>query len=260
VTHFPATYAVDGAKFPSGAVVSFGEGAPANLCITCHQGRQSTISINRAVGDGDADTVVEGLTFRDPHYFAAGATLFGTEAKGAYEYEGQTYNGPHPHVTEFNATCVSCHNSHELGINTEFCTACHGDTEPEAIRKGETDYDGDGNTAEGLSGELATVEDMLLAAIQKYAVDKLNTAIAYDPYAYPYFFIDGNTNGVVDPEEAVRDNGYATWTPRLLEAAYNYQWVQKDPSAFAHNGKYILQVLFDSLKDVGGDVTTLTRP
>jgi hypothetical protein len=46
----------------------------------------------------------------------------------------------------------------------------------------------------------------------------------------------------------------------LLRAAYNYQWVQKDPGAFAHNGKYILQVLYDSIADIGGDVTGLTRP
>ena len=260
VTQFPATYAVAGAKFPSGAVLTFGEGAPANLCITCHQGRQSTVSIDKAIGDAEADAVVEGLTFRNPHYFAAGATLFGTDAKGAYEYAGQTYLGPHPHVTEFSATCVSCHNAHELGVNTEFCTSCHGDTEPEAIRKGEIDYDGDGDTSEGMSGEVATVVELLFPAIQKYAAEKLGTAIAYDPASYPYFFIDTNANGVVDPEEAVRENGYATWSPRLLQAAYNYQWVQKDPGAFAHNGKYILEVMYDSLKDLGADVTTLTRP
>ena len=31
------------------------------------------------------------LRFLNVHYFAAGATLFGTEAKGAYEYNGKTY-------------------------------------------------------------------------------------------------------------------------------------------------------------------------
>ncbi len=260
VTQFPATYAVDGAKFPSGAVLTFGEGAPANLCITCHQGRQSTVSIDKAIGDAEADAVVEGLTFRNPHYFAAGATLFGTDAKGAYEYANQTYLGPHPHVTEFSATCVSCHDTHELGIKTEFCTSCHGDTEPEAIRKEEVDYDGDGDTTEGMSEEVSTVAELLYAAIQTYAADTLGTPVVYDPLNYPYFLIDGNANGVADPEEATRENGYATWTPRLLKAAYNYQWVQKDPGAFAHNGKYILEVMYDSLKDLGADVTTLTRP
>jgi hypothetical protein len=260
VTQFPAVYAVPGVKFPSGAILTFGEGAPANMCMECHQGRQSTVSIDRAIGENAPDTVVEGLTFRNPHYFGAGATLWGTEAKGAYEYGGQTYLGVHPHVTEFGATCVSCHDGHELGINTDFCTTCHGDAELESIRKEETDYDGDGDTTEGMAGEVATIADFLYAAIQKYAVNTLETPIVYDPVNYPYFLIDGNANGVADPEEATRENGYATWTPRLLQAAYNYQWVQKDPGAFAHNGKYILQVLYDSLKDIGGDVTGLTRP
>ena len=34
----------------------------------------------------------------------------------------------------------------------------------------------------------------------------------------------------------------------------------KDPGAYAHNPTYILQVLYDSIEDVGGDVTSLVRP
>jgi hypothetical protein len=41
--------------------------------------------------------------------------------------------------------------------------------------------------------------------------------------------MDTNANGVVDPEEAVRENAFTGWTPRLLRAAYNYQWASKDP-------------------------------
>ena len=53
---------------------------------------------------------------------------------------------------------------------------------------------------------------------------------------------------------------YNAWTPRLLRAAYNYQYSVKDPGAFAHNPLYVMQFLYDSIKDVGGDVTGLTRP
>jgi hypothetical protein len=61
------------------------------------------------------------------------------------------------------------------------------------------------------------------------------------------------------------DNRYPNFTPRLLRAAYNYQYVQKDPGAFAHNPKYIGQILYDSLEDLsaGGvevDMTGMTRP
>jgi hypothetical protein len=259
--NFPATYAVPAAKFPSGAVLTFGESAPANLCIECHQGRESTVSVNMAIGDKPADAVDADLRFRNPHYFGAGATLFGTEAKGAYEYTGKTYLGPHSHVVTSGLTCVSCHNTHLLAINTQLCAGCHGtNADPKTIRMGTTDYDGDANTTEGMYDEVATMEELLYAAIQKYAADKAGSPVVYDAASYPYFFIDTNANGAVDPDEATRTNGYATWTPNLLRAAYNYQWVQKDPGAFTHNGKYILQVLFDSIQSTGGDVTKLTRP
>jgi hypothetical protein len=65
---------------------------------------------------------------------------------------------------------------------------------------------------------------------------------------------------VADPDESNRDNSYASWTPSLLRAAYNYTWTLKDPGSFAHNGQYMLQVLYDTLQDIGGDVSGMTRP
>jgi hypothetical protein len=259
-SNFPATYTVPAVKFPSGTVLTFGEDAPANLCMECHQGRQSTVSVNKAIGDNPPDTVVDGLSFTNPHYFGAGAIVWGTEAKGAYEYDGKTYLGHHAHI-DAGQSCVTCHNVHSLAINTQLCAGCHGGaTDPETIRMGTTDYDGDASTTEGMYDEVKTMSDLLYAAIQKYAADTVGTPIVYSPSANPYYFIDTNADGVADPEEIASSNRYATWTPRLLRAAYNYQWVQKDPGAFAHNGKYILQVLYDSIQDIGGDVTALTRP
>jgi hypothetical protein len=228
--------------------------------MECHQGRQSTVSVNAAIKDAPPDTVVEGLTFRNPHYFGAGATVFGTEAKGAYEYTGKTYLGHHAHV-DAGQSCVTCHNVHSLAVNTQLCQGCHpGVSDVKLIRMGPTDYDGDANTTEGMYDEVTTMDDLLYAAIQKYAADTVKTPIVYDAHTNPYYFIDTNADGVADPEEITSDNRYATWTPRLLRAAYNYQWAQKDPGAFAHNGKYILQVLYDSIADIGGDVTKLARP
>ncbi len=259
---FPATYSVAEVKFPSGAVITFPGSTPpaANLCLLCHQGRESTVSVNKAIGDKPDDTVDATLRFRNPHYFGAGATIFGTEAKGAYEYTGKTYLGHHAHV-DAGQTCVTCHNAHDLSINTQLCAGCHaGTTDPELIRMGTTDYDGDANTTEGMFDEITTLQDLLLAAIQKYAADKAGSPVVYSGANYPYFFIDTNADGVADPDELVSTNSFASWTPRLLRASYNYQWSQKDPGAFAHNGKYMLQILYDSIQDLGGSVTGLTRP
>jgi hypothetical protein len=52
---------------------------------------------------------------------------------------------------------------------------------------------------------------------------------------------------------------YPNWTARLLKAAYNYQVSIKDPGAFAHGNKYIVQLLYDSIEDLGGDVSKLAR-
>jgi len=254
-------YVVNNVKFPSGAVVTFGEGKDANLCISCHQGRESTTSVNAAIkasGAGD-DEVSEKLTFRNPHYFAAGATLFGTEARGAYEYTGQTYNGRNMHTPAFSE-CINCHSTHGLKVKVEDCATCHPSATSEealsTIRMSTVDYDGDGDVTEGMAGEVATIQEALYAAIQKYAAETAKLPIIYNGSAYPYFFGDANGNGTVDEGE----KAYNAWTPRLLRAAYNYQWVSKDPGAFAHNGKYVIQFLYDSLKDLGGDVSKMTRP
>jgi hypothetical protein len=242
----PARYEVAEVTFPSGADLDTGN-PDSNLCLNCHQGRESTVSVNRAIGDNDADTVVEGLGFRNVHYFAAGATFFGTEAKGAYEYDGQSYNGRFAHVAGFES-CTNCHDAHELEINVDTCSTCHAGVEDAAdIRIDATDFDGDGDTGEGIAGEIETIHEALYAAIQAYAADTVGTPIVYDSHAYPYWFTE-------DGER------YGTWSPRLLRAAYNYQYGAKDPGAFAYNGKYIIQVLYDSLDDIGGDVSGMTRP
>jgi len=262
-------YQVDEVPFPSGAVLSFGEGEDANLCIECHQGRESTVSVNAAISRAGVgpNEVSDALSFRNVHYFAAGATLFGNEAQGAYQFEGKEYDGRFMHAEEVQ-TCTDCHRPHSGDFRVNLCADCHEDVEeqedvlfirqePEDVEA--IDYDGDGDAEEPIRDEVMALEDALLAAIQKYATETVGTSIAYDSHAYPYFFVDTDGNGVLDEGEADR---YAAWTPTLLQAAYNYQYIQKDPGVFAHNGDYALQILYDSIEAVGGPaaVESFTRP
>ena len=248
--NFPATFAVDDVTFPSGASVTFGEGAPANLCLACHQGRELTVSVNRALGDAELDTPSEANRFRNVHYFAAGATLFGTEVKGIYEYEGKTYLGRFMHEGNLN-TCTSCHDPHVLAPNIEACAGCHQTDDPGAIRLNSTgDYDGDGDVTEGLKGEVDTYAEKLLAGIQAYSTGVAEVGIIYDSAAYPYWFIDADGDGEKDVNAEGAATGYNAWTPRLLKAAYNYQYSQKDPGAYVHNGLYVMQALYDSIADL----------
>jgi hypothetical protein len=256
-------YVSEEVEFPSGAVVTL-DNLDANICINCHQGLESTVSVNAAItesGVGDDEVSAE-LGFVNPHYFAAGATLFGTEAQGAYEFEGQTYNGRFMHVQGFQV-CIECHDTHELKVKVKACGTCHGiqsEEELHDIRMTDVDFDGDGDTSTGLAVEVMNVNDAIYAAIQAYAADVVGTPIVFDSHSYPYWFIDTNGDGVADPDEANYGNQYNAWTPRLLRAAYNYTWTIKDPGSFAHNGLYMLQVLYDTLQDIGGDVSGMTRP
>jgi hypothetical protein len=258
-------YTVEQVTFPSGATLGFEEALDSNLCLECHQGRASSVDIQRAIEGTELDVVLENARFINPHYFAAGATLFGSQASGAYQYEGQTYAGRFEHVEGFD-TCIECHDAHALAVQAEACTGCHPEAGEglEAIRITDVDYDGDGDTDEGLAGEIQTMEEMLLTAIQEYAADVAGTPIVYDAHSYPYFFVDTNGNGEADPDEANYGNRYASWTPRLLRAAYNYQYVQKDPGAYSHNGTYIVQALYDTLADMSEvvtvDMTGMQRP
>ena len=262
LTDFEKRHEVKEVKFPSGAVIDSGD-PNTNLCMNCHQGRESTVSLNSFIGDVEVDTVSEKLRFRNPHYFAAGATRFGTDAKGAYEYEGKEYVGFFDHAAEAN-NCTDCHGAHSLEVKWDTCTECHNEVQTKedifAIRYNLDDWDGDGDTEESANDELMGMREVLYAAIQAYAKDKAGAALVYTGDANPYFFIDSNDNGEVDADEMNGDNRYATWTPRLLRAAYNYQYSGKDPGAFTHNAKYIMQTLYDSIEDIGGDVSAMTRP
>ena len=257
---------------PSGAVVSFGEDAESNVCLQCHQGRESGVSIEAAItsaGVGD-DEVSDALRFRNPHYFAAGATLFGAEANGAYQFAGMDYSGYFEHERRFNE-CSECHNEHALTIRSSTCNECHDGVESqedvlnirlEAEDMEAVDYDGDGNDKEPIREEMAGFQEALYAEIQNYAANTIGTPIGFNAGGYPYWFIDTNGDGEIDAEEGIRDNAYASWTPNLLRAVYNYTWVSKDPGSFAHNSDYLMQVMYDSLLALGGDdaVANLTRP
>lgn len=247
--HNQATQEMDSVLMPSGVELT-GLGDEAR-CMQCHQGRESAVSVRSFIeeaGVGD-DEVSPDLRFRNIHYYAAAATKYGTLAKGGYEYDGTTYDGNFAHVEQFD-TCIECHDSHSLEVKVDECTACHVDVASvEDLRDVRmpgslVDYDGDGDVEEGIYYELEGSREMLLEAIQAYASEVSGTDISYDAASHPYFFNEAG-------------EGYDGWTPRLLRAAYNYQVANKDPGAFAHGGKYILQLVHDSIEDLN---TVLAEP
>jgi len=214
------------------------------------------------------------LGFKNVHYYAAGASLYGREAAGAYEYEQPSgaaqdvvlttktqrrgYDRKFTHVAQKD-TCIECHDPHTQKVRVEDCAACHVNAfgNPVAnyedlrdIRMAGTvnDFNGNGNVKEGIWYEIKGLQDALYAAMQSYATTICGSPIEYRGDTNPYFFIAGT------------NTKYGNWTARLLRAGYNYQYSVKDPGAFAHNGKFIVEFLYDSIADLNAALSALETP
>ncbi|MCP4754688.1 MAG: hypothetical protein GY866_27725 [Proteobacteria bacterium] len=232
------------------------------VCLICHQGTKSKTSVDDHLVENDATADPDqekDLSFQDVHYSAAGATMYGSFVGGGYEYaedpsgDSLLYDGRLAHVAGRDS-CTTCHDMHTLSVKKAACSNCHADATTDsgmaAIRMfGSTgDYDGDSNTTEGIKNELEGLAATLNSVIKAYATNVSGSDIVYAANAQPgkHFVKDANGNGVADSGEAK----YDAWTGRLMKAAYNYQFYKKDPGSFAHNPKYMIELLHDSIDDL----------
>lgn len=244
--------------FPSGATGSFNDSS--NMCITCHQGRASGLSIDARSANSvvQAPTDYDSYDFVNRHYYAAGAIMFGSDVTASYEYAGQAYEGFNTFAGHSgnNDSCVSCHmrgaSDHSFLPQVEDCSACHlGITEFEGLGLADgvpnIDYDGSG-LGESFDAEIVGMAANLYAGIQAYADTGLpqSSKIIYSGHAYPYWFKDTNGDGLVTPGEDSYGNRYRDFDRELLRAAYNYHSAQ-DPCGDIHNYKYVLQSIYDSM-------------
>ncbi len=268
--NFPNRLATVNVPFPSGTTLTFSTEKDANgnlvavdsnLCIECHQGRESmaTVTARLAPFAANPDKPDPKITFRNVHYLAAGATLFGTNAKGMVEYTGKAYDGQLVHVQGFTQ-CTQCHDAHTQEVLVDNCKGCHGGTDVTKYRITKDDFDGSKDPTEPMATVLDNFKARLYAAVQKYAKDRAGAGIIYDPSSYPYVYLDKDNDGKPDVDAKGAKLGYNAFTPRLLKAVYNLNYATKDPGVFAHNPKYVMEVLYDSIQDLGGDLTGLTRP
>ena len=157
-----------------------------------------------------------------------------------------------------------------MTIDPKRCSPCHAnvvtteDLNDIRALTDTVDYDGDGNAKEPIAAEIAGLHAILYKAIQDYAVAVCGKPIVYSAEAYPCFFLETNEDGQAGPDEAKASNKYSAFTLRLVKATFNCQFVEKDPGSSAHNGKYILQILYDSMRDLSAkvpvDLQRLVRP
>lgn len=260
--------------FPSGASQSLADGS--NVCMACHQGRESGVT----VADATLTGTETGLSFINRHYFAAAAIMFGTDVTAGYEYAGKIYKGatawPAAHTGNGLDTCAGCHMregdaNHTFEPDIARCQNCHVDSGtvfPGSLTLfsnlglpfGATDVDYDGDTiGESFQGEIDGLEAVLLAQIKAYAAANSLPAILYDAGNFPYFVVDADGDGAVGPGEGGFGGRYTDFDAKLLRAAYNYHSNQ-DPCSDIHNYKYVIQTIIDSIEDLGGSIVGFTRP
>lgn len=263
------------------------------FCVACHLGRtgEGKLKVDAAIAGQDPNTKLTGTyTYPQwpgnsavggtlsaatnraaaitPHYFPAAIVQYGHDAGVGYEYGGN-YATKNPHVTGFN-TCIGCHDPHTTIVKFNSCKTCHSNVNSLAdlrnIRLHSTpDYDGDGDITEGVASELEGVKAKLLQAIQNYA------AGAYVGVPIYYNADEGQKKFVTAPGGTTSYPG-TNYTPLLLKATFNYALADHDPGAFAHNSRYIIELLYDSIKDLNDngldngahgnkvDMTNMYRP
>ncbi|MBY6200767.1 polyheme membrane-associated cytochrome C [Maritalea mobilis] len=260
--HVSEAQTLDAVTFPSGVTIG-GLGGSAT-CTMCHQGRASTDRVLTATDGPDLDAVSPDLGFINVHYAIAAALMHGGDVRGGFQYPGRAYAGRFAHVPSAG-TCVACHEPHTTDVETQRCLACHeGVNDIRSIRTRHADFDGDGLVSGGIRVEIEGLHSILGTAIADYAREVAEAPIGYASESFPYFFADSDDDGTIVPEEAIFPNRYASWTPRLLMAAYNYQVVAKDGGAWVHNPAYAIQLLHDSIESLSErvevDIGALTRP
>ncbi len=253
--HSPPAHTMTEVTFPSDIVVE--EHTRSVNCMHCHQGRRATPGVDETLAGLEPDVVDEELGFINVHYAIAAATLLGGDAQGGYQYPGKSYVGRWEHVPDYD-TCIDCHDPHSTFRNPDQCSPCHLNVVTHVdlrdIRESDVDYDGDGDVDKPIRLEVASFHDALFAAMQDYAVDVIGEPIAYDRQRSPHFFLASNE------DEDTTGGPYDSWTPRLVRAAYNYHYVNADPGAYVHNARYALQLLFDSIEDLGQAVPVELEP
>jgi hypothetical protein len=223
-----------------GTQVSYQAG---NACMWCHKSRKDItnyITANNSITS----------TSWGPHEGPAADTYTG---KGGYEYSGQSYqNSTH---TGFPEGCVRCHmpdveanmgiGDHGFYPQLSVCTSmCHATTKNFDVAGGQT------KVKQGL---------------QKLRV-LLNTGSTAAPTYPPLLTRDGtnplNSTDVADTNWN-EDNslpGSVAIDADIAGALYNYFLIARASGYGVHNPYYVNELLYDSVKALGGDTSDMVRP
>jgi hypothetical protein len=277
ITQYSGEIEIKGNVFLDNTPVPVDKAGDGIICIFCHQGRESGLTLYAArLAPGKE---VAGRSFFNPHYLGTAAMLWGVNA---YEYAGQSYSANAAHQ---EANCPTCHmanptddnrnGGHTWWPNVATCntSGCHGSASLGAIAADPAsengpaspdvdnyralfdtnNYTGDpGGASLSIANSIRVLEDKIINLLAAQGA-------FYDDLHYPYFF---NTPDVSQHTNA---NAFTAWTPALYRAAFNLSYIIKglpsgaesqidapNASAAVHDYKYIIQLLLDGYEDLTG--------
>jgi hypothetical protein len=247
--------------------LTFGATPPAPTAGMLYQ-----IIPNEAAAALDAQLV--GATYQSPHELGAAATFIGADAAGYYQYP-VTYD-PTPKTSPYKNQashspyiCTDCHDAHALAIPSTFdcsaqsCHNIHAGTSDQTMAglKLKTGRWYLGGTDQGAYQNYVQMKGYLYTAIQQYALAKGNVGAGTNVICFNEsdpshldFFVGtavGQNDGTCPSSTPWGQAGSNTaYTPRLLRAVYNYKFLVQDPGAWAHNPKYVTDIMYDAIRDL----------
>ena len=264
---------MDGTPIPSAA-----QNQPSQICLFCHQGRESGYTLYRkfqALGldyftSPPGSTYTGNQTPGDEHHLAGGALLW---SKNAYEFRiggvPQMYSDGIPQHQQKN--CTGCHMSevtddpitatttggHTFKPDIKTCQACHAGIPDFLTVPAPNDIDGDPSTTTVYAsiGDYTNINFNLAPA----ATDKGLLAILRYAMYQSGMEVDGRSvYKRIDPYNKAANhrsaNLFTTWTPEQQQAVFNFNSLQngnQGNALYVHNYFYAAQVLIDSCRALG---------
>lgn len=222
-----------------------------NVCMACHTGRESGESIQNKSADFSS------TSFINSHYLTAGGTIF--QATG-YEFSATYDNFSFYAHDQIGITETE-------GIGTEGpCIGCHLSS-PESHLFLPVEHSASGtitSITSGICDECHSGQFALTASILEEEKEELHASLEalkaamadstvkpafFFTSAYPYMFEDAGHTTAVTNWASYADtsvNSENTGKPNM-GAAFNFNLLEHDPGAYAHNRLYVKLLVFDSI-------------
>ncbi|MDT8441548.1 MAG: C-type polyheme cytochrome OmcB [Desulfuromonadales bacterium] len=278
--------------YSNSASVAFPDSAASNVCIACHSGRENGDSIKNDTDDDGVRSFINShyLTAGGMVFATGGYEFDGKDYAFAANDRHQNIgygSGTLTGDANFDAVsddytsgpCVTCHfnssdvdglnRSHTLSPFTEtvadgtvlnsVCVVCH--TSRGVGDAANTWFGVDFEEADFVAGVVAPHKGRMLGAQLALLEVLASKGILTDFSSYPYFFADSGFgggiagNGILEPGEVDRNNGFTNWAgiygfaqwKNVMGAAFNLNLIAHDPGATAHNRRYARRLIYDSI-------------